>query len=126
MSELRLTGLAHAYALKTVLEDIDLVLPAGRILALVGPSGCGKTTLLHLAAGLLTVQTGELRNGFGRPAAIFQQPRLLPWKTTRDNIALGLKAAELEPVRPVADEMRIRNQHTWSPHVGAKDAHRLS
>ncbi|MBS3934932.1 MAG: ATP-binding cassette domain-containing protein [Sulfuritalea sp.] len=95
MSELRLTGLAHAYALKTVLEDIDLVLPAGRILALVGPSGCGKTTLLHLAAGLLTVQTGELRNGFGRPAAIFQQPRLLPWKTTRDNIALGLKAAGL-------------------------------
>jgi NitT/TauT family transport system ATP-binding protein len=93
--ELRLAGIDHAYALKTVLEDIALELPAGRILALVGPSGCGKTTLLHLAAGLLTLQTGTLTNGFARPAVMFQQPRLLPWKTTRDNIALGLKAAGL-------------------------------
>lgn len=92
---LRLAGVAHAYALRPVLEDIDLELPPGRILALVGPSGCGKTTLLHLAAGLLTLQTGTLDNGFVRPAVMFQQPRLLPWKTTRDNIALGLKAGGL-------------------------------
>jgi ABC-type phosphate transport system ATPase subunit len=65
------------------------------VLALVGPSGCGKTTLLHLAPGLLTVQQGHARSGFLRPAVMFQQPRLLPWKTTRDNIALGLKAAGL-------------------------------
>lgn len=95
MPELKLSGVSHAYALKTVLEEIDLALPAGRILALVGPSGCGKTTLLHLAAGLLTLQTGTLHNGFARPALMFQQPRLLPWKTARDNIALGLKAAGL-------------------------------
>jgi len=92
MSELKLSGVGHAYALKTVLEEIELALPAGRILALVGPSGCGKTTLLHLAAGLLTLQTGTLHNGFARPALMFQQPRLLPWKSVRDNIALGLKA----------------------------------
>jgi NitT/TauT family transport system ATP-binding protein len=91
--ELRFSGVGHAYALKTVLEDIDLRLPAGRILALVGPSGCGKTTLLHLAAGLLVLRTGAIENGFRNPAVMFQQPRLLPWKTTRDNIALGLKAA---------------------------------
>lgn len=90
---LRLSGVTHAYALRTVLEDITLELPAGRILALVGPSGCGKTTLLHLAAGLLPLQEGVLDNRFHRPAVMFQQPRLLPWKTTRDNIALGLKAA---------------------------------
>ena len=95
MSVLRLSGVAHAYALKAVLQDIDLTLDAGRILALVGPSGCGKTTLLHLCAGLLTRQTGQLENDFARPAMMFQQPRLLPWKTTRDNIALGLKAAGL-------------------------------
>jgi NitT/TauT family transport system ATP-binding protein len=95
MSELRLTGIGHDYALKTALTGIDLALPSGRVLALVGPSGCGKTTLLHLVAGLLTVQTGTLTNHFQRQAVMFQQPRLLPWKSTRNNIALGLKAAGL-------------------------------
>ncbi|KYC29356.1 ATPase component ABC-type transport system [Sterolibacterium denitrificans] len=93
---LTLSGVSHAYAPRTVLEDIALELPAGRTLALVGPSGCGKTTLLHLCAGLLTLQEGQLKNGFLRPAVMFQQPRLLPWKTTLDNIALGLKAGGMD------------------------------
>ena len=93
MSTLRLSGVTHAYAFKAVLEDVDLSLDAGRVLAIVGPSGCGKTTLLHLCAGLLTCQAGTLKNSFARTTVMFQQPRLLPWKTTRDNIALGLKAA---------------------------------
>lgn len=95
MSTLHLAGIRHAYAIKPVLEDIDLRLEAGRILALVGPSGCGKTTLLHLCAGLLTCQAGSLHNGFASTTLMFQQPRLLPWKTTLDNIGLGLKAAGL-------------------------------
>lgn len=66
---------------------------AGEAVALVGPSGCGKTTLLNLAAGLLEPWEGCIDCHFERPAMMFQQPRLLPWKRTRDNIALGLKAA---------------------------------
>jgi NitT/TauT family transport system ATP-binding protein len=90
---LQVRGVSHAFALHAVLEDIDLTLQAGRTLALVGPSGCGKTTLLHLCAGLLTRQQGQIHNSFERSAMMFQQPRLLPWKTARENIALGLKAA---------------------------------
>jgi NitT/TauT family transport system ATP-binding protein len=116
---LRLAGLSHAYALRKALEGIDLELPPGRVLALVGPSGCGKTTLLHLAAGLLAVQDGALENGFARTAVMFQQPRLLPWKTACDNIALGLKAAGL----PRA-ECRARAQAAGQA-VGL-DAHALS
>lgn len=89
---LAVSGLSHAFALRTVLEGIDLHLAAGRAIALVGPSGCGKTTLLHLCAGLLTVQQGRIVNEFTRTAMLFQQPHLLPWKTVLDNIALGLKA----------------------------------
>jgi len=85
----------HSYALTEVIGGVSLDLAPGGVLALVGPSGCGKTTLLHLCAGLLALQEGTLRNAFSRPALMFQQPRLLPWQTTADNIALGLRAQGL-------------------------------
>ncbi len=89
---LRVTGLSHAFGPRAVLEEIDLRLPAGAAVALVGPSGSGKSTLLHLCAGLLTVRKGRIENDFARTAMLFQQPRLLPWKSALDNIALGLEA----------------------------------
>ena len=89
---LLLQDVRHRYALTEVLGGVGLALSPGRLLALVGPSGCGKTTLLHLCAGLLDVQEGRLENSFATPALMFQQPRLLPWQTTADNIALGLRA----------------------------------
>ncbi|RKJ98910.1 ATP-binding cassette domain-containing protein [Alicycliphilus denitrificans] len=89
---LQVRGLHHAYGPTAVLQDIDLDLPAGRIAALVGPSGCGKTTLLHLCAGLLAPQQGRIERPGAPVAVMFQQPRLLPWMATLDNIALGLKA----------------------------------
>ncbi len=89
---LRVSGVSHAYALTEILSDIDLEVDAGQVTALVGPSGCGKTTLMHLVAGLMTLREGQIESSFVNPACVFQQPRLLPWKTTLDNIALGLKA----------------------------------
>lgn len=92
MASLQVTGLSHAFGVTTVLEEINLSVDAGQVVALVGPSGCGKTTLLHLCAGLTDCAEGRINNAFSRPGFMFQQPRLLPWKTTLDNIALGLKA----------------------------------
>ncbi len=87
-----LSDVHHSYALTEVIGGVSLSLPPGGVVALVGPSGCGKTTLLHLCAGLITLQDGTLQNAFANPALMFQQPRLLPWQTTADNIALGLRA----------------------------------
>ncbi|MBN9368766.1 MAG: ATP-binding cassette domain-containing protein [Comamonadaceae bacterium] len=89
---LQVRALRHAYGPTVVLDGVDLAVPPGRTVALVGPSGCGKTTLLHLCAGLLAPQQGEIVQPLEPSAVMFQQPRLLPWMNTLDNIALGLKA----------------------------------
>ncbi len=79
------------------LEDISLSVSAGSFVAIVGPSGCGKSTLLNIAAGLLTPSAGAVRVDGGplaglnrRATYMFQQDALLPWKTVRENVALGL------------------------------------
>jgi len=81
-------------------DDITLAIPSGAFVAIVGPSGCGKSTLLNLAAGLLTPTSGQIRvedrelAGLNRRATyMFQQDALLPWKSVRDNVALGLVLA---------------------------------
>lgn len=80
------------------LAGLSLQVAAGEFVALVGPSGCGKTTFLNIVAGLDADFTGEMRlaaGAGGRPARIgyvFQEPRLLPWRTVYENIALVLPA----------------------------------
>jgi NitT/TauT family transport system ATP-binding protein len=91
-TRLRVRGVHHAFARREVLAGVDLDVEAGQAVALVGPSGCGKTTLLHLCAGLLALREGAIESSFVHPAFVFQQPRLLPWKSALDNVALGLAA----------------------------------
>lgn len=74
-----------------VIRGLTLRLEAGAFGALIGPSGCGKTTTLRIAAGLDTDFTGEcLTPGSGRLGIVFQEPRLLPWRTVEQNIRLVL------------------------------------
>jgi len=101
------------------LDDISFAVAAGSFVAIVGPSGCGKSTLLNIAAGLLTPSSGSVRvdgaalAGLNRRATyMFQQDALLPWKTVRDNVALGLT---LEAVpRPEAHA----RANEWLARVG--------
>jgi NitT/TauT family transport system ATP-binding protein len=62
-----------------------------KVTAVLGPSGCGKTTLLHLISGLLDLQGGSLEGAEEeRISYLFQEPRLLPWRTIRKNIEMVL------------------------------------
>ena len=79
------------------LKDLAVSVAAGEFVALVGPSGCGKTTFLNVVAGLDRDFIGELalmpaENGREpRIGYVFQNPRLLPWRTVRENLALVLR-----------------------------------
>ena len=83
-----------------VLAGIDLAIPGGGIVALIGPNGCGKSTLLRVIAGLLRPTAGEaLLDGAPivepdpRIGLVFQEPRLLPWRSAADNITYPLELA---------------------------------
>lgn len=70
-----------------MLKDLDLTLEPGRVGAILGPSGCGKTTLLRMVAGLDPCFQGSVRlPGAGRLSMVFQEPRLIPWRSVEDNI----------------------------------------
>ncbi|WP_370676632.1 ABC transporter ATP-binding protein [Pleomorphomonas sp. PLEO] len=89
------SGVSHGFAGTKVLDRIDLQVPRGGVLAILGPSGGGKTTLLHILGGLLNPDSGRLDLPFGRPAFVFQDPLLLPWRTARGNVAFGLAGLRL-------------------------------
>ncbi len=87
---LKLTGICHSFSGQKVLQGIDLTLRPGQRLAIMGPSGAGKTTLLRIVLGLLPPEAGQVENTFSKAAAVFQEPRLLPWRTAEENVNLVL------------------------------------
>ncbi len=110
-----------------VLQDIHLALTRGEILVLLGPSGSGKTTLLRLMAGLLQPDQGQVRLNGSPPrpgignATVFQNYRLLPWKTVAENIAFALPelppAARAARVSAVLDLVGLSRVHNAWPRA---------
>lgn len=105
-----------------ILECVNLSVQPGESVCLVGPSGCGKTSLLRIAAGLVDVSAGSASNQFTCTAAVFQEPRLLPWRRMLDNIALGLKARgvprkeRLDKAQELADSVGLAGKYALFPH----------
>jgi len=82
-----------------VLRDIGFVLGRGEVAVFVGPSGCGKTTMLRIIAGLDRDYRGRIvRPPGARVGMVFEEPRLLPWRSVEDNVRLAA---------PDADEARL-------------------
>jgi len=95
---LAINSVSKHYNGRAVINNIDLHIPSGQFVAIVGRSGCGKSTLLRLLAGLEKTSHGELLAGnvplseaHEEIRLMFQDSRLLPWKSIIDNVGLGLK-----------------------------------
>jgi len=88
------------------LDGFDLSVERGEIVALIGPNGCGKSTFLRVAAGLLPPTAGSvslddrpITGPDPRVGLVFQEPRLLPWRSVADNITYPLELAGWPPDR---------------------------
>ena len=96
---LRVRGLTVGYGGEPVLEDIDLDIKAGEFATLIGPSGSGKTSILRVVTALLQPLRGtvELDADPHDVGFLFQDDALLPWRTVRQNVALGLRIRNRPP-----------------------------
>jgi len=75
-----------------IFEDFNINFPPSKVSVILGPSGCGKSTLLNIIHGILIPSSGIIEKDKNSTISyIFQEPRLLPWKTVRQNIDLILK-----------------------------------
>lgn len=94
-ASLHLAGIGKSFGERDVLKAIDLQVQAGQFVSLIGPSGVGKSTLLRILAGLDLPTQGQLTiAGSQRQADIrimFQEDRLMPWRTVLRNVTLGLR-----------------------------------
>lgn len=103
----------------TAVEQATLRVADGEFVAIVGPTGCGKSTLLNVAAGLLQPASGSVNifdqplRGLNKQAGyLFQADAVFPWKTARDNVAIGLEVAG------VAREEAAERAQGWLDAVG--------
>lgn len=114
---LLLNAVCKHYADNIVLNHLDLHIPAGQFVAVVGRSGGGKSTLLRLLAGLETPTAGDVLAGTTPLAEIqddtrmmFQDARLLPWKSVIDNVGLGLKGQWRNAARQALAAVGLENR----------------
>lgn len=101
---LKINELSFSYGKKEVLRNFSLELNDGEILAVMGASGCGKSTLLQLVAGLLKPSSGSIEDRPARVSYAFQEPRLFPWLTVKENLAAVLP----KEISPQEREEKIR------------------
>ena len=121
-------GLTRRFGSNTVLHGLDLDLEPGSFTALLGRSGSGKTTLLRTLAGLDPSPAEAVIDLPDRVAAVFQEPRLLPWKRIWANVALGLPGAgaKEKAERALGEVGLARHLEAWPATLSGGEAQRAA
>lgn len=120
-------GLTRRFGDRAVLDGLDLEIRHGEFVALLGRSGSGKSTLLRALAGLDREIEGDL-TVTGSVAVAFQEPRLVPWKRVRANVALGLDVPDPdERARAALAEVGLAERaDAWPLTLSGGEAQRAS
>lgn len=90
-----------------VIEEISFRVKPGEFICIVGESGCGKTTLLRMIAGLESYEGKITFEGVRKIGFVFQDDRLLPWKTALENVLFPIKAVRKTDDRDIEHAKRI-------------------
>jgi len=108
-----ITNLAKSFDDKKVLDNINLSICKSERAALIGPSGSGKTTLLRIISGLETPSQGTVQIHTRNIGYVFQEPRLIPWRTVEQNLLFVNPDAELEDILA---KLRLKDFKNHYPH----------
>ena len=110
------SGIEKKYGDKSVAEAFTLLLQEGKTTCLMGPSGCGKTTLLNIFSGLSDISKGELIGKNDRRISyIFQEPRLIPFMSVRENIALVMNQTDSEKISQLLAQLELNDSGDLYP-----------
>ena len=134
-ADVKVTNITHRFGNLTALNDVSLMVGAGRFAVLLGPSGCGKTTLLSILGGFLTPSAGSVIIGgqdvtslapAKRPTTtMFQDYALFPHMNLRDNIGFGLRMRHVP--KKARDKKAVELLELLGlPDVAGKKPHELS
>ncbi|MDR5750758.1 MULTISPECIES: ATP-binding cassette domain-containing protein [unclassified Caballeronia] len=126
-------GVDKRYGERNVLSNFDFAIERGSFVSIVGRSGCGKSTLLRLVAGLEAPGGGTLdRHGERAGEALqtrimFQDARLLPWKTVLQNVMLGLPRTARDDARAVLAEVNLSDrENDWPAQLSGGQRQRVA
>src|SRR5471032_698782 len=120
-------NLSKRFGANLILDQLNLDIRAGEFVALLGRSGSGKTTLLRALAGLDRITSGTLDVPQAR-TAVFQEPRLMPWKRAWRNVTLGLKIWQpRERARQALEEVGLAHREdAWPATLSGGEAQRVA
>lgn len=120
-------ALHRGFGVRAILDGIDLTIRRGEFVALLGRSGSGKSTMLRALAGIdHDVEGSGTLEAPDRRAVIFQDARLLPWKTVLQNVALGLPRAE-QAARAMLGEVGLAGREAaWPVQLSGGEQQRVA